>query len=173
MIIVLVGYMASGKTSVGNALARVLNYRFKDLDHHIESVEKMTISELFSEKGEVYFRKLETAQLKILLKEENQLILALGGGTPCYGQNSELLQSNEKVVTIYLKASIDTLTARLASENQTRPLVAHLKKEDDLKEFIGKHLFERIPFYSKSDFTVETDDRSVDAIVHQILLNLF
>ena len=94
--------MGSGKSSVGKQLASTLNYGFIDLDAQIEMKESMTISEVFSEKGEIYFRKKEIQVLNDLILSDKQSIIATGGGTPCYGNVMNFLTSEEKVITIYL-----------------------------------------------------------------------
>jgi shikimate kinase len=85
------------------------------------------------------------------------MIISLGGGTPCYFDTMDILIQNENVLTIYLKTSIQELGNRLFPTRKNRPLIAHLHNEDELKEFVGKHLFERVPFYSKSNITISTD----------------
>jgi len=173
MIIVLIGYMASGKSMVGVELASKMSYDFEDLDAYIEAQEKKSISEIFATKGEVFFRKLETKYLKDIITNSNQIVLALGGGTPCYGNNMDLIINHENCLSIYLKTSIALLSQRLIIEKEKRPLVAHITSKDGLTEFIGKHLFERVPFYSRADLSIETDDRSVDEIIEKIILQLF
>ena len=167
------GYMASGKSIVGRQLAKKLAYNFMDLDHFIEDTEGMPISELFAKKGEIHFRKKETESLHKIFNNYKKLVLSLGGGTPCYGNNLELIKSNTKVTTIYLKATIATIMNRVRNETNTRPLISHLTNEEDLAEFIGKHLFERSQFYSQADHIINTDQLNVDQIVEQIVLKLY
>ena len=147
MKIVLLGYMASGKSAVGRCLAEKLDLQFVDLDDFIEEGEQMSISKIFSEKGEIYFRKKEGEYLEILLKKEKNLLISSGGGTPCYGNNLNLI--NNKAISIYLNASIQTIFERLKNETSQRPLVSTIGT-DNLKEYIAKHLFERRDFYEKS-----------------------
>ena len=167
------GYMASGKSIVGRQLAKKLAYNFMDLDHFIEDTEGMPISKLFEKKGEIHFRKKETESLHKIFNNYKKLVLSLGGGTPCYGNNLELIKSNTKVTTIYLKATIATIMNRVRNETNTRPLISHLTNEEDLAEFIGKHLFERSQFYSQADHIINTDQLNVDQIVEQIVLKLY
>ncbi|MDO9260917.1 MAG: shikimate kinase [Flavobacteriaceae bacterium] len=169
MKIVLVGYMGSGKSSVGVLLAHQLKISFIDLDHYIEQKEQLTVAEIFKSKGEIYFRKKETHYLQEILEFDQDLVLALGGGTPCYGNNMDLLKKYS--TTIYLKSAIHSLVHRLIVEKQQRPLIAHLNDED-LPEFIGKHLFERVQFYQQSEITVVTDGKEIATIAHEILTNL-
>lgn len=173
MILVLIGYMASGKSTFGRILAEKLHYEFIDLDDYIEKNEKSTISDIFKLKGEIHFRKLETQYLKELLESKKDLVLSLGGGTPCYSSNMNLILESNDVKSIYLKASIPTLMARLKNEKGKRPLVAHIETDDMLAEFIGKHLFERSPFYSMANVTITTDNKSLKAIMEELVLELF
>ena len=95
------------------------------------------------------------------------MILSLGGGTPCYSNNHELLKRKD-LKSIYLKASIDTILARIKSEKFKRPILSDIA-EDELKDFIAQHLFERSYFYLFSKFIVEVDNKSVEEIVEEIL----
>jgi len=173
MIVVLVGYMASGKSTIGKILARKLDYKFVDLDEYIEKKEGQFVKNIFASKGEIYFRKKESLYLKEIVVSRSNLVLSLGGGTPCYSGNMDLLLENHNVVSIYLKSSIDTLVGRLKLEENERPLIAHLKSEEQLTEFIGKHLFERMQFYAQSNFTVTTDIKSETEIIEDIIVKLF
>ncbi|WOD43599.1 shikimate kinase [Hwangdonia lutea] len=173
MIVVLIGYMASGKSTFGRILAEKLNYDFIDLDDYIEEKENTSISDMFTLKGEIYFRKKETQYLTHILQNKKKLILSLGGGTPCYSINMETVLNSKDVVSIYLKATIPTLVSRLKNEKAKRPLIAHIKTDDLLAEFIGKHLFERAPFYNQADKVILTDNKSEIEIIEDILLQLF
>ncbi|MCT4698529.1 shikimate kinase [Tenacibaculum haliotis] len=167
MKIVLVGYMACGKSTIGRLLAEKKKFSFIDLDNYIEEKEKMSVSEIFEKKGEIYFRKQEHLYLKEILTLKNDVILALGGGTPCYAGNMDLLIESKDSTTIYLKTSIATIAKRLTSEKNQRPLVARLKNEE-LTEFIAKHLFERSFFYNQSNYKVTVDDKKTDMIVTEL-----
>lgn len=167
--IVLLGYMGSGKSAVGRVLAEKSNLDFIDLDDYIEQKEQKKISAIFSEKGEIYFRKLETKYLKELINDKSNLILSLGGGTPCFGDNMKLVNSSESTFSIYLQTSIKELTARLYSERAKRPLIAHTQTKDELSEFIAKHLFERSAYYSNAKYILKTDVKSISEIADEIL----
>ncbi|SDS57355.1 shikimate kinase [Formosa sp. Hel1_31_208] len=172
MTLFLIGYMGSGKSVVGEKLAEVLNYNYQDFDRYIESKENSTISHIFNNKGEIYFRKAEAIYLEDVTSLSHTVV-SLGGGTPCYGNNMEALLTNKDAVTIYLKANIPTLSQRLFEQKTHRPLIAHLNSKEELQEFIGKHLFERAPFYEQSQISVKTDGRSIDDVVQDIMLQLF
>ena len=165
MKIVLMGYMASGKSAIGKLLAKKLKIEFIDLDQFIETKESLSISDIFSQKGEIYFRKIEALCLKEILNTERDFVLSLGGGTPCYGNNVDLI--NLKSTSIYLKATVSTIFERLQNETTTRPLVAQIGKEN-LEEYIAKHLFERNAFYQKATHTVFVNSKAKTAIVNEI-----
>ena len=173
MVVVLLGYMASGKSTIGKILAKNLNYTFIDLDNYIVEKENLTVPEIFKQKGEIYFRKLETNYLKELLSLSNNVVLSLGGGTPCYSNNMDSILQTENVTSIYLKASIENLVSKLENKKAKRPLVAHLKTKEDLTEFIGKHLFERSYFYNQAELVLTTDRKKKKDIIEEIILRLF
>lgn len=163
--------MASGKSFVGKQLSNVLNVPHIDLDDYIEEQLKTSITEIFSEKGEIFFRLKENEYLKKLLESKDDFILSLGGGTPCYAGNMDLIHSYSNVNTIYLRTSIKTICDRLASEKAKRPIVAKISN-DDLPEFIAKHLFERSFFYEKANYKITTDNKQLEKIVEEALLLL-
>ena len=166
--------MASGKTSVGKILAEKLSYKFIDLDDFIEEKENATVKDLFNSKGEIYFRKVETQYLKELLAlEEENIVLSLGGGAPCFGDNMDAVLSAENAVSIYLKGSVSFLANKLINKKSKRPLIAHIETVEDMAEFVGKHLFERMSFYSKAEKHVVIDHKSKQDVVEEIILELF
>ena len=166
MIISLLGYMGSGKSHVSKNLSKKLNFPLIDLDQKISEDNLLSIAEIFQTKGEIFFRKEEKRVLENILNEEKDIILSLGGGTPVYYNNMDLI--NEKSKSIFLRASVKTLTERVLLQKNTRPLIAKLN-DDDVPEFIAKHLFERNPFYSKSHFTVDTDSKTANDISAEII----
>ncbi|MFD1615010.1 shikimate kinase [Gelatiniphilus marinus] len=173
MIVVLIGYMASGKTSIGKKLANKLSYDFIDLDDLIEEKEKLSVTQVFKSKGEVYFRNQEHLHLKEVLSSKNNIVLSVGGGTPCYSNNMDIIVNNIKVKSIYLKASITTLTEKLMRKKAQRPLIAHIETEAAMAEFIGKHLFERVQFYNQAEIVLTVDNKTKGDIVEDIILKLF
>ena len=166
MKVVLLGYMGCGKSVIGDFLAKKLQVSFYDLDKEIEKVTQSSISELFQSKGEIYFRKKENEVLKTFLTKKYDFVLSLGGGTPCYYNNHELLLQ-EGVFSVYLKASVDTLVSRLIKEKAQRPLL-HNQDEVSLKDFINKHLFDRNFYYHQATKIVSVDDKSVEQIANEI-----
>ena len=166
------GYMGSGKSTIGNQLATLLNYNFIDLDNYISKQEETSIVDLFDKKGEIYFRKKESYYLKEILNTKDDIVLALGGGTPCYGKNISTLIDNSTVELFYLKLSIPLLAKRLFKKHSTRPLISHLDSEEALNEFIGKHLFERTQYYNKANYIINTDNKSQQDVLEDILMRL-
>jgi len=172
MKIFLSGYMGSGKSLISQHLSEEMEISLVDLDDQISLIERQSISEIFERKGEIHFRKLESRVLEDVLNEPASLIVSLGGGTPCYGINMELIKSFPDSKMVYLKASVGFLTERLFSEKNTRPLISHLGSKDDLEDFIRKHLFERGYYYNQSDIIVDVEDKDPTAIAREILKKL-
>jgi len=166
MKVILLGYMASGKSTLVKYLAEKLEIEAIDLDDYIVEKEKDSIKNIFKNKGEIYFRIQENVYLKELIFSENSFVLSLGGGTPCYANNMTLL--NALPNTFYLKANMNTLYDRLRMQKSERPLISELK-DDKLKEFIAKHLFERAPFYELAKHKIIVENKSIEHIGNEIL----
>ncbi|MDX1768746.1 MAG: shikimate kinase [Arenibacter troitsensis] len=166
MKIVLVGYMGSGKTTIGKLLAKKLKISFLDLDEVIEERLEDSISDIFNGKGEIFFRKKEHEYLNDVLTQKNNFILSTGGGTPCYSGNMDTMLELADYV-FYLKISIPGLVKRLILEKEQRPLIKNID-DGDLPEFIGKHLFERNNFYLKANHIIECDNKDPEALVDEI-----
>ncbi len=166
MLIVLLGYMGSGKSLLGKELAARLNLPFTDLDAHIESEVGMSIPEIFSTRGELFFRKKEHELLRALLEAGQPQVLSLGGGTPAYAGNMDLV-TEATPHSFYLQHSIPSLVGRLEKERSERPLIAHIP-EVELYDFIGKHIFDRAPYYSQAAHTILCDGKTVEEILSEI-----
>ena len=164
--------MGSGKTAVGIELSRLYNIPFIDLDNEIIKVEKRSINKIFEENGELYFRKIEHECLKNLLKQSVSSIISLGGGTPCYHNTIEILNDNNEINTVFLRANVNNLVDRLYQEIHHRPIIKNINSKTDLSEFIGKHLFERNYFYNKSKFVVNTNNKNIHEVASEIRLAL-
>lgn len=158
--------MGSGKTTIAQNLALKTSIPFFDLDTLIEKKEQKTVDEIFKTKGELYFRKQEHILLKNFIENTPEYILSLGGGTPCYATNDTVFEE-PNVVSIYLKATPKTLANRLKFEIKKRPLLQQIK-EEEVEEFIAKHLFERNQFYRKATYTLAVDAKNIDEIVEEI-----
>jgi shikimate kinase len=168
--IILLGYMGCGKSTIAKLLAEKVGLPYLDLDEIIEKRENATVKNIFSEKGEIYFRKLEHDIFSDLMKNQDSFVLSLGGGTPCYANNHELLKG-ENVFSIYLNGSIPNLYERLINEKVNRPLIAD-KSEGELKEYIAKNLFDRSYYYNQAQFKVLIDGKSAKEITNEIELLL-
>ena len=164
--IILLGYMGCGKSTTAKLLANSTSISFLDLDEIIEKHENSSVKNIFSEKGEIYFRKLEHQIFANLIQNPDSFILSLGGGTPCYSNNHEFLK-NERVISIYLSASIPTLYERLLNSNSERPLIAN-KNPEEIKEFIAKNLFDRSYFYNQAQHKINVDGKSPEEIISEI-----
>ncbi len=169
--IILVGYMGSGKTEIGKLLSKSTTIPFSDLDNLIEKELEKTINQIFSEKGEVFFRKKEHEIFTAKMNSDESFTLSLGGGTPCYANNHLLLQA-PNITSIYLKASISTLTERLKANKAARPLLKDLS-EEELTEYIAKHLFDRSFYYNQCKHVIVVDGKSPSEIVSEIEKLLF
>ena len=161
--------MGSGKTLVSKELSVLNNFKIFDLDTEISKQNNRSITEIFKEKGEIFFRKTEKEVLEKILSTEKNIILSLGGGTPCYYNNIDSI--NEKTISVFLKTNVKTLAQRLSSEKDKRPLIQNISNED-LPEFIAKHLFERNPFYNQAKITINTDNLSAREIAEEILTQI-
>ena len=166
--IFLIGYMGSGKSVIGKELSKRILYTFYDLDYFIEMNEKLSVNQIFDQKKELYFREIEKKYLiKLIDKDENKII-SLGGGTPCYNNNMDLILNTSNSESIYLKRSVDLLVERLFENLSSRPLILHLKNRNELKEFVSKHLFERNQYYLRSKKILNTDNLELDDVVEEL-----
>lgn len=159
--IILIGYMASGKTTLGKKLANKLNIPFIDVDAKIEELEGCSISEIFLLKGEKGFRLLETDFLKTYCFPES-FVLSTGGGMPCFNDNMKTL--NALGTTFYLKRPVKELVNRLVSAKEKRPLVEG-KSIEELEAFITDTLIIRSPFYEASKFVLNRENQTVEEII--------
>jgi shikimate kinase len=164
--IILLGYMGCGKSTIAKLLANSTSIPYLDLDEIIEKHENSSVKNIFSEKGEIYFRKLEHQIFANLIQNPDSFILSLGGGTPCYSNNHEFLKS-KGVISIYLSASIPTLYERLLNPNTERPLIAN-KNPEEIMEFIAKNLFDRSYFYNQAQYKINVDGKSPVEIISEI-----
>ena len=169
--VVLLGYMGSGKTTVGRHLAKKLALPFVDLDDYLKEIHDSSVPNLFLEHGEIGFRKLEQTALDDLLSSTQASVLSLGGGTPCYADNMQsVIQSTPH--TFYISPSISTLCHRLYSAKDHRPMISHLTSEDKLQDFIAKHIFERKKFYEQANHHLYLQDETPQEIIYQIIKKL-
>ncbi len=172
--IILIGYMGSGKTTVGKALSKETGMMFYDLDWYIESRMHKTVSQIFAEKGEEGFRKIEHNMLHEVAEFED-VIISCGGGTPCFFDNMDYL--NQQGDVVYLKATPETLYKHLQMAKIERPLLKG-KSAEELIAYITEHLEQREPFYQKARYTLDVnvlddyDKISISVASLRSLLNL-
>ncbi len=163
----LTGFMGSGKTTVGQMLARALNWQFIDLDQYIEKQQEQSIRQIFETEGEASFRQMEHQALKDVAEISN-VIVSTGGGTPCFHGNMDLM--NKSGLTIYLKLEPEVLKDRLMPARKSRPLIAG-KSDSELLDFIRKKLAEREPWYRQS--VVKADATSVGVAPYINIIEMY
>jgi shikimate kinase len=137
-----------------------------DLDKFISKKNNTSIAEIFEKKGELQFRKLERQALEEILSQKNNIILSLGGGTPAYYNNMEIINHNS--TSFFLQTSVGVICERLTRQKEKRPIIARLSHEE-LPEFVAKHLFERNPFYSKAQHIITTVGKNDIEIANEII----
>jgi shikimate kinase len=160
----IIGFMGSGKTTTGMKLAGLLGWPFTDLDKIIEENTGMTIPEIFSNRGESWFREKESETLRNLQTLTNTVI-STGGGTPCYEDNMDFML--ETGLTIYLKLTPGQLKSRLSNTNIERPLLKNLNNEEMLR-FIEEKLSFREKWYSRAELTFNGYDTDLRSIYSQV-----
>ena len=143
--------MGAGKTTIGKALPKELGIIFYDLDWYIENRMRKTVSQIFAERGEEGFRKIEYNMLHEV-EEFEDVIISCGGGTPCFFDNMDYLNQQGQVV--YLKAEPEVLYKHLLMAKVERPLIKG-KSQEELLTFISEQLERREPFYSKARYTLD------------------
>lgn len=160
--IILIGYMGCGKSTIGKRLSYARRTPFLDTDKLIERRVNMTISELFEKEGEEYFRDLETACIKDLLKENGEYIIAVGGGLALREENRKLLKQLGTVV--YLQAKWETIYERVKKDT-TRPLLQGANPQEKIQSMMAK----RAPIYqSAADVIIDVDGKSFEEIINEI-----
>src|ERR1700757_414652 len=164
MVVFLIVMPACGKTSIGKRLAKKLQFTFVDLDHHLADKENKSVATIFSEKGENFFRELETKYLKEISNTSTNTIISVGGGTPCFHSNLQFMLSAGTV--FYLDTSAETLFLRL-KEDTKRPMFYGLT-EEQIKEKINLLLQQREVFYLQAHHTINTSHKSDGAIVEEM-----
>jgi len=162
--IYILGMMGAGKTTQGKKIAQHLGYAFIDLDKEIEKHLDKSISKIFEEDGEELFRKTESEIVQSIQNEK--VVIATGGGTPCYYNNMQYI--NEHGVSIYLKAKAGLILQRITRYPHKRPLLKGLNN-DEIRAFIEQKIAEREPIYMLSDYVFEIPATSVEIIVKSVL----
>ena len=171
----LIGYMGCGKTTLGEPLARLLGWRFVDLDIYIEEKCGMTAKEVFQNRGEAYFRELEREALQEVAATSGDVIVACGGGTPLQPGNME--QMNRVGITVWLRTSVERIVSRLVLPEQRskRPLLNNMTDEQ-IKESVKKGLKARNKYYKKAqlqfDSTYLESEEEINDSAQQLALIL-
>ena len=168
MNIILLGYMGVGKSLIGQHLSSILNQKFIDLDEYIETKKSKSIHNIFKDSGDIYFRKIESQLLNDCLLNNTNIILSVGGGTPCYNNNMSLINSNENI-SVYLKNRNVELAKRLFLIKECRPLISNIESEEKMIEFVSKHLFEREFFYNQAAIKIDCHGNDVNTICKKII----
>lgn len=149
--IILLGYMGAGKTTIGKELAKALGLSFYDLDWYIQTRMRKTVKEIFDERGEEGFRKIEHNMLHEVAEFED-VVISCGGGTPCFYDNMDYM--NQQAETVYLKADPDVLYMHLKMGKGVRPLLLN-KTPEEVQAFIREQLAQREAFYSRAKHTLD------------------
>lgn len=144
--IFLVGYMGCGKSTLGRAVSRLTGFPFIDLDTYIEGRFHLTVKEIFACKGETGFREIERNMLREVADFED-VIVACGGGTPCFHDNMDYMNSHG--TTVFLDTPVTSLFSRLKRGRHKRPLIAS-KTDEELLSYINEALAARLPYYRKA-----------------------
>ena len=166
--IILIGYMGCGKSSVAKYIANFADLKHIDLDEYIVNKKSRSISDIFNLSGELEFRKIERAYLIELLNSREKLILSLGGGTPCYYDNMKFILNYTKNIC-FINTPNNILAIRLFKEKSKRPLLSLIASENKMLEYVSKHLFERLPFYNKAPFKINSKEKNVSEISIEII----
>ncbi len=164
----LIGLMGTGKTHLGKALATNNHFNFIDLDTTVETNVGLSISQIFSTKGEIYFRQKETELLQEIILHNKNTIVATGGGVPCFNNNIKWM--NENGITIWLNNSIETIVERTIGAKLLRPLIANIPNQN-LFSFFTNQLNERKGFYSQSKHCLNAGE--INEINLQKIINLY
>lgn len=162
MKIFLIGIMGSGKTYLSKLIADKIKFTFYDLDQIIEKRAGVEINNIFEEQGELYFRKIETEELG-KFENKNNLVLATGGGTPCFNNNMNWM--NKHGITIWLNEPLDIICERLMKEKATRPL---LKNKKNIEPYLKELLASRIDFYKKATYHFTYSDYNFNNLISTI-----
>jgi shikimate kinase len=160
----IIGFMGSGKTTTGKKLASMLGWSFTDLDRSIEEHTGMTIPQIFSEKGEAYFREIEAEMLREHHHALN-MVISTGGGAPVFDDNMDYML--ETGLTLYLKLTPGQLKTRLAASGGDRPLIKNLT-ENELLGYIEEKLLFREKWYSRAELVVSGFDTDMRAICSEV-----
>lgn len=165
MKIFLIGFMGSGKSYWARHLAESLQLPLLDMDEKIEKRTGLSITDIFSQRGEMYFRNMEHEMLKELINKD-EILLSCGGGLPCFNDNMTLM--NQHGLTIWLDPPVEVMVDRLKRKKYKRPLLKDLS-DGQLLEFVNEKLAERTAFYSQAKLIINPIDYSVESLTQKIM----
>jgi shikimate kinase len=168
MRIYIVGYMGSGKSTVGRQLAKLLNFGHIDLDVLFEEEYKISIADFFNKYDESAFRLIEKKILESTLKYDD-FVISTGGGTPCFFTNMDFI--NQNGISVYIKMHPKSLFYRLLTSKRTRPLVSGLD-ELVLQKSIETRLAERETFYAQSQIIIKGENVNIEDLAKTIRLKV-
>jgi shikimate kinase len=154
--------MGSGKSTLAKNFSSLFSYEWCDMDDIIEKNYGLTIPNIFLQKGEEFFRELETETLKSF-NPNQKMIIGTGGGTPCFNNNMKLI--NSIGTSVYIKVSPFELTQRLFPNKSNRPLISKFENKVDLEAYIKKTLAQREEFYNLSNYVYESDNANAEGIL--------
>jgi len=161
MKVYLIGFMASGKSTIGQELAKLLEFEFIDLDIYIEQKYNKTIKQIFESKGEDHFRLMESDALREVAALDGNILISSGGGTSCFYNSVDFM--NKTGVTVYLKMEVGELVARLIDSKTERPLLWG-KTTQELNDYIIRVLDERKKYYEKARITVTPSSVDIEEL---------
>ncbi len=164
MRIYLLGYMGSGKTTVGKKLARLLQFEFLDMDEVFEERYHIQVADFFEKYDEQAFREIESNLIKET-EEKKNVVISTGGGAPCFNENLDWMKSSG--ITVYLQMSVAALFNRLSNAKRIRPLLKNLN-DDELNDFISKQLIERGKFYNQAQIIINGENCDIETLATSI-----
>lgn len=170
MILFLVGYAGSGKSSLAKRLSRRLGVKFLDTDKLVEEREGASIADIFFYQGEEYFRQAERSVVEDIIASDFDGIVATGGGLPTWGDNMERM--NEVGMTIYLQRSPEQILSRLSDYGRERRPMFRGKSDEELLSFMHEHIAQREPYYAQAQMVIDCNTMSDDDVVSYIANNL-
>ena len=168
MKIYLIGYMSSGKSTLGRTLANRLQHKFIDIDEAFETKYKISINDFFVKFGEEKFRELEH-QLLLSFANLEDTIISTGGGTPCYYNNIDIINKNG--ISIYLKLHPKSIISRLKASKKQRPLIKDMDNQT-FEDYIEKHLISREIFYNKAQYIIKSENLTINELMKFVNENI-
>ena len=165
MRLYLIGYMASGKSTIGRKIAKRTELPFFDTDKMVEEAEGATVADIITYAGEEYFREAERRALEQTAEVENAII-STGGGLPVWGDNQAWIA--EQGMSVYLKRTPEQILSRLSPHGRQKRPKFRGKSDEELLQFMHEHLAEREPIYEKADMVIDCEEVSDEEIVEKL-----